>query len=1336
MTPIWIRILALVLVPCLLADPALADVFSLASFPARQRTPLNLFKEQALIATLVGGQRYSLKVKLDHTLIGAKIAEKLGVGAQHFSSAQGFKKVDAMWLTLGALYALGGGGVFIANALQATSVSWRAQTVWALVAAIGSVIFIGHLLRMRRQKDLQTEQMNEFVGSLSYEPVAAAEEDLTEEPHPDNAQIESYLRNEMTADQRREFVERLRSDPKLRLATIQQRAYLEADEIPTSAKASDLFNKAFHQFIEGNMVFPGDPYISGMENRPDIGPERRRKYQKAIQYLEQLIILGEMEDLAFENISRLNHNLISGEAAAKRYPGYSELGSVEGMLSAVMGGAGDRESVEGRMQPVSAPRSIVQAHVSVADRLASSTGSQSARKIVLNLWEIVPEDWYYAPHKMKEPLLQEERLLTRIQEDPGFLQELNRFVQEEVRTADASKETRARFAAARLLVAHYRKTGDMAVLSPVIGRLQSLLRLNRDRSLVETSDRLLKGLFVLLVIQSDQDDAVWNMVRPILFKEWDAKIYGIQNKDRRKGRFMRDLYEDYFLKEIDVMERRLKTDDVLIKKIQKLAGRKDAAHGVAWLLRSMSPEHSYSLAWRVLPGTNYDSQRWVGWAVGALPAEFLTTQTDAAEKAQALLHKNPRNADMTVPALEMLLKIDPEQFDTTFTAYVGGDEAIGGFYQVVRFALEQNLRRHKQAFITYVLKHGMRGNDLSDSPRRLVVELFEEWKIPSEEIVQVAIARPPEPVDEHYIYFLASFKSVSAVPVIAQALNSPDSRTRFAAARTLGADYAAEHITRPILLKLIRVAEDETMVNMGLWGEKSIADQAIETLSRLGQHVQFGTAIQDTLDLRLLQAMEESNPLSDSTRERLYELRDSLKGKKGQLSGPDAYMQFIASMDVIPEVWDVFLKSLLHEAPYSEEEMFTHAYIGQLIGDEPTFVSMASYLAAHVRQDPRLAKKLTGMQRLMTSQQDQSPVAIMRRIALLSVGVTSRVMDRSYTVFPALEKAFLEQYEALKRQTFVFRSDLDIVFIAAALMRVRQPEEALAFLGRHPVEGDTQLGSVAFYSELAAEEASQEGLYDMAIRLYQATAAVVQGIPALQTYSEDIQERINSLKLLKQEQDAFLEELVKHRPATSPLEDRVIHPIPFRNTHTIQRAQAWAQKEISQGKIFPVQGTLGREKLWNDMGIQLGTRTDEDSLFRHVQLPAGWKVRPDPQDELQMFSDLIDPEGSVRARIFYKEAEYDRHAYISLSKEINAKTAARMKQSSTQREGLDSEKGSKLVETVLLTLGSLWLTHGIGMGFYQGRLGWIPFISSIVILAGALIRAPQRAHVRRFATSA
>jgi hypothetical protein len=95
----------------------------------------------------------------------------------------------------------------------------------------------------------------------------------------------------------------------------------------------------------------------------------------------------------------------------------------------------------------------------------------------------------------------------------------------------------------------------------------------------------------------------------------------------------------------------------------------------------------------------------------------------------------------------------------------------------------------------------------------------------------------------------------------------------------------------------------------------------------------------------------------------------------------------------------------------------------------------------------------------------------------------------------------------------------------------------------------------------------------------------------------------------------------------------------------IEAQEARGQQVLVNSDVLPLD--IGRNTTWEQLatlGIVRGEQVDD--LFVKVALPVGWHKKP---TEHSMWSDLIDEQGRVRARIFYKAAFYDRSAHFNLT---------------------------------------------------------------------------------------
>jgi len=64
------------------------------------------------------------------------------------------------------------------------------------------------------------------------------------------------------------------------------------------------------------------------------------------------------------------------------------------------------------------------------------------------------------------------------------------------------------------------------------------------------------------------------------------------------------------------------------------------------------------------------------------------------------------------------------------------------------------------------------------------------------------------------------------------------------------------------------------------------------------------------------------------------------------------------------------------------------------------------------------------------------------------------------------------------------------------------------------------------------------------------------------------------------------------------------------------------------------------------LGIEWGEVYEADQIFREATLPLGWVRHGTGHD---MWTDILDERGVVRAKVFYKAAFYDRRALIRVA---------------------------------------------------------------------------------------
>ncbi len=92
-----------------------------------------------------------------------------------------------------------------------------------------------------------------------------------------------------------------------------------------------------------------------------------------------------------------------------------------------------------------------------------------------------------------------------------------------------------------------------------------------------------------------------------------------------------------------------------------------------------------------------------------------------------------------------------------------------------------------------------------------------------------------------------------------------------------------------------------------------------------------------------------------------------------------------------------------------------------------------------------------------------------------------------------------------------------------------------------------------------------------------------------------------------------------------------------------------AQNEIVNSSQLPRKWNGSRnlrslKEQYELMGIKVIGDSKDDQLFMDVVLPEGWKIQ---HTDHAMWNQLVDNNGRVRARFFYKGAFYDRDAHIN-----------------------------------------------------------------------------------------
>ena len=91
----------------------------------------------------------------------------------------------------------------------------------------------------------------------------------------------------------------------------------------------------------------------------------------------------------------------------------------------------------------------------------------------------------------------------------------------------------------------------------------------------------------------------------------------------------------------------------------------------------------------------------------------------------------------------------------------------------------------------------------------------------------------------------------------------------------------------------------------------------------------------------------------------------------------------------------------------------------------------------------------------------------------------------------------------------------------------------------------------------------------------------------------------------------------------------------------IEAQEAAGQATFCAQEILPKDH--GDREAYEALGFRFGE--DYDDIFVNASLPSGWAKRA---TDHSMWSDIVDENGTVRARVFYKAAFYDRRAFMLL----------------------------------------------------------------------------------------
>lgn len=98
------------------------------------------------------------------------------------------------------------------------------------------------------------------------------------------------------------------------------------------------------------------------------------------------------------------------------------------------------------------------------------------------------------------------------------------------------------------------------------------------------------------------------------------------------------------------------------------------------------------------------------------------------------------------------------------------------------------------------------------------------------------------------------------------------------------------------------------------------------------------------------------------------------------------------------------------------------------------------------------------------------------------------------------------------------------------------------------------------------------------------------------------------------------------------------------NGQHIENLEAAGQQQVLTSRMLP-KDMMGGRKVFEDLGFVFWESFVEDDLFVRADLPPGWSRQGSDHN---MWSYIIDGNGTRRVAVFYKAAPYDRRAFMRI----------------------------------------------------------------------------------------
>jgi len=312
-----------------------------------------------------------------------------------------------------------------------------------------------------------------------------------------------FILGGLQSDERAAFAAELARDHELRQATIAMRSEVPAEAMPVSDRAAWLLDLTVEAVRHGNSFFPALPAMAGYEGDAGVIEVRAGWYSIARDYAVKLLLLGELEDLAHENMRIALHN----QNLARRHDLHAAGGEAPAASETL--------------------HSPVRLHC--AFFAPAPLPAQAALAPLLTPAEVVPalhtlglgeENQSAAVFSIFEPFHDRERvecLLSALRSNHELRAAICRYLEQPIRGALAETDVAGKLVAAKLLLAE-RETAEAP---EVVQSLAEVLRCDLGR-LIEGSlsgfaaDRL-HAVAQLVAAASDLSERLWAAVKePLL----------------------------------------------------------------------------------------------------------------------------------------------------------------------------------------------------------------------------------------------------------------------------------------------------------------------------------------------------------------------------------------------------------------------------------------------------------------------------------------------------------------------------------------------------------------------------------------------------------------------------------------------------------------------------------------------------------------------------------------------------------------------------------------------------------------------------------------------------